>query len=215
MVQLTKTGLRTSPDAMIPLKDEFRKLHTFQLKSFLAPDLLQEISSEIAASNFYERSDLTHKGKEWSREQTMDENLTVHKLRLLMNNASLWDFVRSVTGCEEIRCFYGRVYRIQSGGGHYDNWHNDVDDIRLIGMSLNLSPEPYEGGTFRLREFGSQTVLRDLPNTGPGDAIFFRISDQLEHIVTRIEGERPKIAFAGWFQNSPYFADLMRETYGK
>jgi len=34
----------------------------------------------------------------------------------------------------------------------HDDWHNDCCDSRLIGVSVNLSPEPYNGGVFQLRE---------------------------------------------------------------
>ena len=50
-----------------------------------------------------------------------------------------------------------------------------------------------------LRERETGKPVCELPNTGPGDAIFFRISDKLQHIVTQVESEAPKTAFAGWF----------------
>jgi hypothetical protein len=40
-------------------------------------------------------------------------------------------------------------------------------------MSINLSAVPYQGGIFRLKKKGTEEILRELSNTGPGDAIFF------------------------------------------
>jgi hypothetical protein len=70
-----------------------------------------------------------------------------------------------------------------------------------VGMSINLGRRPYQGGVFRLRDEASGAVLCDLPNTSQGDAIFFRVSPTLKHMVTPIQGTEPKIAFAGWFRS--------------
>ena len=69
----------------------------------------------------------------------------------------------------------------------------------MIGMSINLSADGYDGGTFEIRRFGSETLIASLPNVGLGDAILFRIADGLEHQVTAVRGAIPKTAFAGWF----------------
>jgi hypothetical protein len=49
----------------------------------------------------------------------------------------------------------------------------------------------------------SGKILCELPNTGQGDAIFFRISPELKHVVTAMEGTEPKTAYAGWFRSGP------------
>jgi hypothetical protein len=79
-------------------------------------------------------------------------------------------------------------------------------------MSINLGSRPYQGGIFRLRDQASGSVLCELPNTGQGDGIFFRISPALAHMVTPIEGSEPTTAFAGWFFSGEvdYYADLRR-----
>src|SRR6202035_2809333 len=101
-------------------------------------------------------------------------------------------------------------YRMRPELGHYDLWHNDVLDNRVIGMSLNLSPRGYSGGLFQLRARGSDRVLIDIANTGFGDGIIFRISSDLEHRVSAVEGAEPKTAFAGWFRNaqSDFFSEI-------
>ena len=90
------------------------------------------------------------------------------------------------------------------GADHFDSWHADIGTThrdRLVGMSINLSPRPYQGGVFRLREEASAHIFCELSNTGPGDAICFRISSALKHMVTPLVGTEQKTAFAGWFRS--------------
>jgi hypothetical protein len=78
-------------------------------------------------------------------------------------------------------------------------------------MSVNLGAQRYNGGLFQLRERRSPEILCEVANTGPGDAILFRIANQLVHQVTAVEGTIPKTAFAGWFRSEPEFRSLLAD----
>lgn len=132
-------------------------------------------------------------------------------LELLANDPELFAAVRALTGCGPIGCFHGRVYRMVPGSGHYDTWHSDEGLDRMITMSINLSPEPYKGGTLQMREKRSTSLLHEIANTGLGDAIVFRIAPTLTHRVTNVEGRLPKTAYAGWFRSGPSYRELVRE----
>jgi hypothetical protein len=47
-------------------------------------------------------------------------------------------------------------------------------------------------------------------NTGPGDALLFRIARHLTHRVTPVDGTADKTAFAGWFRSEPEFIALLK-----
>jgi hypothetical protein len=66
-------------------------------------------------------------------------------------------------------------------------------------MTLNLSRAPFRGGQFLLRDRQSKRMLAEVANTGLGDALTFRISHELQHRIFDLQGDEPKIAFAGWF----------------
>jgi Rps23 Pro-64 3,4-dihydroxylase Tpa1-like proline 4-hydroxylase len=66
-------------------------------------------------------------------------------------------------------------------------------------MSLNLSPEPFEGGALQIRETDSKKILFEIANTGLGNAVVFRVDPRLEHRVSPVAGKVPRTAFAGWF----------------
>lgn len=59
--------------------------------------------------------------------------------------------------------------------------------------------------------YGSEEILREVHNTGFGDALLFRISEKLTHRVQDVTGDNPKIAFAGWFLQGEDFLRNLRE----
>jgi len=123
-------------------------------------------------------------------------------LHLIANASVLLEAVHEITACGPFTWFGGRVYRMLPNSDHHDSWHDDAMDGRLVGLSVNLSERRYLGGLFRLRERGSNRALVEIANTGMGDAILFRISDQLEHEITSVHGRESKTAFAGWFKSN-------------
>ena len=136
-------------------------------------------------------------------ELCMDRGRAAALLLFLCNDPTLFDLVRSITGCDPIGAFAGRVYRLLPGPKHAGRWHDDNTDGRMIAMSINLGRAPFDGGVFELRDRDSGRVLRQVPNTGPGDALLFRIGPDLQHRVTGVEGEVEKTAYAGWFRSEP------------
>jgi hypothetical protein len=81
---------------------------------------------------------------------------------------------------------------------------------RMVAMSLNLGTEPYDGGTLQIRNATTQALLAEVPNAGPGDAVLFRLSHELEHRVTEVRGSVAKTAWAGWFRARPEYDDIVR-----
>jgi hypothetical protein len=86
--------------------------------------------------------------------------------------------------------------------GHYDSWHTDLGDDRLLAFSMNLGKKTHEGGVLQIQTKSADTLI-EVPNPDFGDAILFEISSELKHRVTNVKGPVPKTAFAGWFKSSP------------
>jgi hypothetical protein len=198
MIQLTKTGLAGTVD-LAELEHQFERLHVFRLTGLLEPDLLQLASSLLESCTWTEKGH----GK-ISREAVPDNRAPVDLLNSSANTPAFLDLIRRITGWDRLTWFNGRVYRMDPAADHFDSWHADIGDSRhdrLVGMSINLGASSYEGGVFRLRDEATGTILCELPNIVKGDAIFFRISTALKHMVTPVEGNQPKTAFAGWFES--------------
>jgi hypothetical protein len=209
VIQLTKQGLAGSVD-IAELGSQFERSHVFRLPGLLDPNLMQIVSSRLESCIW-----ITHDDGKIAREAVPESPTPGAVLNYAANTAGFLDVIRSVTRCHRITWFGGRIYRMAPATDHFDSWHSDIGSThqdRLVGMSINLGSSPYQGGTFRLRDEASGTVLCELPNTNPGDAIFFRISPALEHMVTALWGNEPKTAFAGWFHTGDkhYYGDLLR-----
>src|SRR5262249_55197068 len=131
----------------------------------------------------------------------------------VLNSPEFLEAIRAITGCKQFERFSGRVYRMWSGVQNQFEWHNDLnDDSRRLGFSLNLSADVFRGGAFELRDCWSHRLLAQVANPGFGDAIVFRLSPNLEHRVTDMVGEVPKIACAGWFrQTGATYFDAIRD----
>ena len=110
-------------------------------------------------------------------------------IEVLFNNTRLFEFIQRITGCGSIGSFSGRVYRYLPDEDHYDRWHNDLVQHRLVALSINLNKQPYEGGLLELKDKDRQ-IVESITNTVFGDAILFRLADHLEHRRTTVHGRR-------------------------
>ena len=211
MIQLTKQGLVGSVESL-QLEQQFDCLHVFRLRRLLAPELVQFVSSRLGSCTWTTTND-----GDIARESAPGDPIAMEVLNFAVNTPRFLDIIRGITRCHEIASFGGRIYRMLADGDHFDSWHADIGSTRrdrLVGMSINLGPIAYEGGVFRLRDEATGKILCELPNCGQGDAIFFRISQALKHMVTPLGGDVPKTAFAGWFRSGEtgYYTDLQRRV---
>jgi hypothetical protein len=189
-----------------PLREDFARERCVVLVRFIEPTLLGRIRAELVHAEFAPR---THDGI--GAELCMRPEPVLELLHLLVNDPPLRHAFEQITGSRPLGWFRGRVYRMDPSAAHWDSWHTDAVEDRLLGMSVNLSPGRYEGGLFQMREASVSTrLVCEKANTGPGDALLFRLSPTLEHRVTGVTGRVPKIAFAGWFTQGSQMPPLIR-----
>jgi len=160
---------------------------------------------QLAASDFEEKTASLY------RELNVSNSALPFALLLLLNNAQLFKIIDQITGCGQIGCFRGRIYRNLPGANHHVAWHTDLNETRLVALTINLNAEPYQGGVLTIREAKTGRVLCELKNSGVGDAILFRIDKRLEHRVSDVEGSVAKTALAGWFESAPDYRTLLAE----
>ena len=206
MIRVGERGavLSASPAETDRAQADFQIRHHLRLPGFLDPALLHKLHSKIRASTFEEK---VH--GDIGRELVSWDSPAAATLLFLLNDPRLFDLVRQLTGAGPIGCFLGRIYRMTGSGAHHDKWHSDAVKDRLLALSVNLSEEPYRGGALVLREQGRPDTEQVLENTGPGDAILFRIDPALEHNITDVLPGPPKTAWAGWFCARPSFRDVL------
>lgn len=195
MIQLTEAGLICTSN-IENLADIFSSDHVVRLPQLVKASVLKSIMRCVAAGEWRPFSHW-----EMSKELVLVDQAAVHALKFVANTPDFLKLIERVTGCGSISNFHGRVYRMYNDPEHFDNWHNDCANGRLVGMSLNVGSDCYSGGVFQLRRKGSEEILVEAPNNVPGDAIVFRISREFQHRVTEVTSSDPKTAFAGWFRS--------------
>jgi len=193
-----------SPEERASLRREFAQRHRVLFRRLLDDEILHDVTRIVEDADFYTRE---HDGI--GTEDCMHYNPAHAILILAANDPRLFELIQDITGCGPIGCFDGRVYRLDPAQSHYDSWHSDLGDNRLVAMSLNLTTAPYAGGTLELKDNRSGTVFEPVQNSGPGDALLFRLGPHLRHRVTPVVGEVPRVAFAGWFKSHPSFPAVL------
>ncbi len=208
-IQLTRKETRITAGAgeMAELQARFAKDHHLVLPRFVERGLMNEIRESLLEKAVYYNK--KHKGL--AHELCMRNNSASQLLHFLINDGRVYDFIRQVTGCTPIGCFHGRVYRMEPDSPHHHKWHSDWSHHRLIAMSINLGPQPYQGGGLQMREKDGEPFT-EVFNTGYGDALIFRLGENLEHRVTDVTGTVDKTAFAGWFAGRPKYTRSLRSS---
>jgi hypothetical protein len=212
-IRVGRHGLHATDIALTALASEFSRSHVVRLPGFLDRPLLDLIKSRLSVAPFVPRVD--EHGVEL--EQTLDDEPLAGLFTVALNDPRLFALIQSVTGCPSIGCFTGRVYRraVRNDAGHYYPWHDDVSHDRLIGLSINLSDAEYGGGVLQIRDAATKSMVAEVANTGQGDGVLFRISSELEHQVTPLQGSEPRTVLAGWFRARPSYRDLLAEMCRK
>ena len=208
MIQLTRTGVRSVSNSLDRIRREFSERHAAYFPGFLDEQLLAGIHAELDSKQFAPSTDTEADGEVISQESRLDPSGKVARmLWLLLNRTALFDFVRELTGCGPIGCFFGRIYELAPIEEHFDSWHDDVDGNRLIGLSIELGTQSYEGGEFELREKDTHAIRARIENKAPGSVHFFRIDSSLQHHVNPLRGSNARTACAGWFCREPDFRE--------
>lgn len=211
MITLTKKGLITCNSSLIEkLQQEFTATQCTVLPNLIEKELLEKVIRHVDDAPFYENYHTGSNDVIFASDLSVPtKNIALHELNFLLNNQQLFRLVEYITSCSGIRSFGGRIYRNMPGKGHQLNWHDDTSDPgRLIGISINLGKEKFEGGMFRIRTKGTAINLKVIGCTNPGDAHLFKVSPKLEHSVTRVTGNAPRTACAGWFTTNTYLGPV-------
>jgi hypothetical protein len=200
MIQLTRQGLNFTggEQDLDALRREFDRRNCLLLENFLHPEIVSLLLPMIRTATFRpEHHDV-------GSELQMEPNVALHLLSFLANDLKLFNLVQKITSCSRVGCFSGRVYKLIPDPAHILDWHDDMKAPgRLIALSLNLGTAPFRGGILQIRERSGGRILSEVANTGFGNAVIFKISPDLEHRVTQLQGDAPRISFAGWFWADP------------
>ena len=199
-VQIARDAARWDPAAVAAARAHFDVHHWVKVRGLVSGPLLRDVQDGLRRATFVE---VRHQAvSPPSVDVCMEPNATSAMLELLCNDPALFAAVEAMTGCTPLTRFNGFVYRLAPDTGHHHNWHNDLVQNRRVAMSINLEPEPYEGGLLQIRVRETEDVIETVENVGAGDAILFRIDAAFQHRATPVTAG-VKTAFAGWFRTAP------------
>lgn len=199
------------------MREAFSANKCLVLPGLFDAEFVDCIVSRVDPRDFYQKVHVDRQLNEFSSDVTLRESEpALHLLHFVMNNPALFPIIERITGCQKVAGFGGRIYCIVPEDGHHLEWHDDTEaGDRLVGISVNLGAGIFEGGMFQLREKMSHHLLAEVGNESPGDAHIFDIDPKLEHRVTEIKGDAPRVAAAGWFLSKSAFFDRIRMTAPK
>lgn len=125
-------------------------------------------------------------------------------ISLLVGRSSLFTWLEQATGCTPMRAMAGRLVETRANARDELVWHDDSDGRnRLLGVVINLSDPPFEGGTFELRRKGTSENLISFRHTRPGSMMIFAVRPDLEHRVGPVLAGGPRRVYAGWILTEP------------
>ena len=215
MIQLTTSGVRIAKDdAWAAQQQEFAQRHCVVLEGFLDESILCHIPRMLEQGEFDLRDDFDYEGQAFARELTMRKSEALPQMLFyFLNQPPLREAIAELTGCEKtIRTFVGRCFKHLPGGGQFDSWHGDVRDERLYALSINLSREPFEGGSFQIRSSRTREVFQTVGANRFGDACLFRIDNSLEHKILPLRGTAPRYRYAGWFRAQGSLSEIVSQS---
>jgi hypothetical protein len=173
ILQITKTTTRVDLSTRESARRHFDDHHWIALPRLIDGDLLTHVQDVNAPARFVEvRHDAVTPP---SVDMTMEPDTVSALLELLCNDAAIPRSIETLTGCASLVRFSGCLYRLMPEAGHQHNRYKDVAHDRRVAMRINLGPATYEGGVLEIRELTTGRVIERVFDTGPGDAILFRI----------------------------------------
>lgn len=195
MLSREQTRITTDARLLAEVSSRFTRTSAMVLRGFLAPPLLSWVQGQVSRGAFAEK---VHDAS--GVEECMANEQAVWLLRFLLSARNVLDAVESMTGAGPLSKCQVRIYRFQPDSGQRHDWHDDVGEGRRLGLSVNLSEHEFTGGNLQVRERASGAVIADVRNTGPGDAVIFRLGRDVQHQVLPVTGQHPRVALAGWFR---------------
>ena len=219
MIRLTTRGpVVVRDDEWITQQREFARRHCVVFRGFVDASILERVPRMLETSRFFTSEHIGKNNKVISASEVLmyDTEPLACMFFFLVNQPRLFEAMTEFTGCEmPIRYFMGR-FRKQLPGGEGFRWHDDRERKRerLVGLSINLSPEPFVGGSFRIRNKETGEVLRAVTASRFrfGDACLFRVHDSLEHMLSVVRGGPPRYNYVGWFTGARDYRKVLREA---
>ena len=177
------------------LRLELTLRHAVVLRSFLDADEREWIRRQLDEASFHPHT-IEATGK---TELLMKPNPISALLLFKLCDPEMLDLVEAATECGPVGDFRGRTYRMVPGAGHDSPWHDDAVQGRLAALTINLSPQPFDGGRLQIKDTADDELLTEIGELDFGDAVLIQICRAYQHRSGPLLGTAPKTSYAGFF----------------
>lgn len=177
------------------MRQELSLRHAVVLRSFLDSDDREWIRRRLTGAEFRQHT-IEATGK---TELLMTPNAISAFLLFKVCDPAVLELVEALTGRGPVANFRGRTYRMVPGAGHVSPWHDDAIQDRIAALTINLSPEPFEGARLQVKDVARDEIVTEIGDLEFGDAVLIRIDRAYQHRNSPLLGVVPKTSYAGFF----------------
>ncbi len=203
MIHITQGGVIIDDGAIEKARLEYEQTGLAMLPRFLTPPLLNALLAKVDVGEFRHKTEQYIKGATLLMPLSDPALVTLH---FMVNRPELFDAVSRITGVPKPGNFTSRLHRTMPAEDLHLDWHDDGLDYRTLGLNINLSSVPYEGGILEMRS-PDHTVVGSVGQLPAGDAFLFRIGNGWQHRLTPVRSGHRTVA-VGWFRTRPDWNDV-------
>ena len=175
-------------------RDQFRSHQVVEFREAFAPGFLDMLDTLADGSTFVQE-EVKGLGYRAIEQPPISGGL----IMLALARPEFLSWIKEVTGVDGVNDVVGKVVESGREPGEKLDWHDDLSQPhRRLGVTINLSQAPYEGGMFELRRKGETDLLFRYKHDCKGAMLVFKVNDALEPQVTPVTDGLRRV-FAGWF----------------
>lgn len=119
-------------------------------------------------------------------------------IKLALNRPEFLHWVQAVTGCGPVGRVEAMVVETRPGGDDRLDWHNDTHANIVLGVTIHLGADAYEGGAFELRDAGADALRFRHAGAQRGDVLLFDVDPAFDHRVMPVVSGAARRVFTGW-----------------
>lgn len=178
-----------------PYRQAFGTTPALLFEDVFSAPLLDRLMARAGTSGFTLR-DNGHVGLR----EFADDGSIGAAFALMLDRPLLCSWLTKATGCPPMRGVVGSINQATPGTDNGLTWHDDLTNKgRMLGIVVNLSDSPYDGGIFEMRPKGSVEPLLTCHHVRRGSTLIFAVRPDLEHRVTPLTSGGPRRVYTGWF----------------
>lgn len=190
------------PRLTAALREQYRQQGYLHLKNFFDSFLAEHFQNYFQPDKLNEFFKAQYgKGYEAIDYSAIPEFISEYNY--LINQKNYVEFLEAVTGSGPIGQMKGHAYVSDKNEKRGYGFHSDNDGNRYFLISINITPKPYEGGVFTMRNSQTKETLFQIHNNDSYGALIAPVGDHLEHAVSDVTGDVTRLTLLSWAMIQP------------